>query len=257
MPDAPSPIAFEAPLVMLDLDGTLVESRSMYTVGVPLIVKRGLGLEIGLDDFIDLWGLDVRRCFSRFVARAGQPPDRVKDLYEDFETWYIANHAARVHPYPGVAEGLRRMRAHGVRLGVVTTRTQRRAQLLNDFAWGRWIDFVVGGDRVTRHKPHPDSLDYAIAHHGAGARRFVYLGDNPSDMQAAQGSRHAILCAAALWGAENPQALKACQPDLVFESFDAFSRWVVARSDEPGPDDGCDAQAARAALNGERRRGLP
>ncbi len=64
------------------------------------------------------------------------------------------------------------------------------------------IDFVVGGDRVENRKPAPDSIDYAIEISKAEEGEHFYLGDNKSDMLAAQQSKYKVKSLAALWGSK-------------------------------------------------------
>ena len=225
-------------MVMLDLDGTLLDTRMLYFIGVPVIVEKYLGMRVGKEDFMDLWGLDIRICFERFIATAGRPAALVDEMYAGFEDWYIANHSAYATPYADVGPGLARLTMAGIRMGVVTTRTQRRAELVYDFPWGRWMNFVVGGDKVSRRKPCPDSLDHAIEKFGEGRQRYIYLGDNKSDVEAAKSSHYSIVSAGALWGAEQPEKLRASEPDFLFPTFESFSRWVLGNSGA------CDASPA-------------
>jgi HAD superfamily hydrolase (TIGR01549 family) len=215
---------------MFDLDGTLVDTSSLYLEGVPQVVRRHLGRDIDVSDYMDLWGHDVRQWFAR---AAGEERDAAVDaMYADFEAYYIANHQ-RCPDYLGVAEALESLKSRGHRVGIVTTRPQRRAELVRELPWAPAIDFVVGGDRVKHRKPAPDSLDFAIARYcGTGqAWSHVYIGDNASDIVAAKASRYPVTSVAALWGCRDRESLLAAGPDRACESVYACTRSLLALRD--------------------------
>jgi HAD superfamily hydrolase (TIGR01549 family) len=228
--------------VMFDLDGTLVDTSALYLQGVPLVVYRHLHQEINVDEYADLWGHDVRQWFARAVAkhahdgattRASLTANQlIDDMYAEFEEFYIANHGA-CPVYAAIAEGLTQLKADGHIIGVVTTRPQRRADLVYEFEWAAHIDFVIGGDRVARRKPFPDALDLAVAlHRNADSDAMnLYVGDNAIDIQAARASRHPIVSVAALWGARDADALIAAHPDHRFDSFRDFADWLSSHKE--------------------------
>lgn len=212
-------------LAMFDLDGTLVDTSALYFEGVPRVVRRHLGTEVQPDAFADLWGHDVRKWFER-AAGSGRAAV-VDSMYADFEAFYVANH--RDCPvYDGVGDGLRRLKESGARIGIVTTRPQRRAELVSQFAWSAEVDFIVGGDRVERRKPHPDPLDFSIARYGHGCSTRTYAGDTELDIAAARAAREPLVAVAALWGTRDRASITAAGPQAAFETFGECADWLIA-----------------------------
>ena len=157
-----------------------------------------------------------------------RPPITIlDDMYADFEAWYMAHHAVYVTPCVEVPNGLRRIKLCGAAVAIAAMRTTKRSDLVFDYPWSRWINFVIGGDQVKRRKPDQDCLVYTVARYEKPKNRYVHLGDNGSDAQAARRGHYHILCAGALWEAENPQTLKTSRPDILFKSFEVFSRWIT------------------------------
>jgi phosphoglycolate phosphatase-like HAD superfamily hydrolase len=216
-------------LIMLDLDGTLIDTSELYFQGVPRIVKQYMGIDVDGREIRPMWGQFARKFFDYFARSAGRNDQRLVDMmYEDFCEYYNAHHNRLTTVYPGVNEqlGLIGHAVHAV--GVVTTRPVARSAPVLLMPWVRHIDFFVWGDQVARTKPHPDGLEAAIGTHATDDGICVYAGDNPHDMDAARACRRRVIRVAALWGAMNRESLLASGHDIAFETFEEFTAWITA-----------------------------
>ncbi len=215
-------------LVMLDLDGTLIDSIGIFLSGLPAAAAR---------HGVSITSTDVRQAWGEFVVdvirRNAGDEERTQRVYADFERFFFAEHAHLAIPFPGVVEGLPRLRKAVQSLGVVTSRPRARADLIFGFPWSRAMDFVLSGDDAPRKKPFPDALDAAIQRHGAGCTRFIYLGDSWVDIEAARQSHTCIFAAAACWGQQERTKLMASRPDGCFADFLSFVEWVESREGLP------------------------
>jgi len=88
---------------------------------------------------------------------------------------------------PGVRETMSRLGACGLALGIVSTKYRRRIQTILGRE-GLLAPFVaiVGGEDVSKHKPDPESLWFAMARLGVGPEEAVYVGDSVTDAEAAR-----------------------------------------------------------------------
>ena len=214
-------------LALFDLDGTLIDTRDLYFVGIPKVTKKFLDLEIRMQENMDLWGKDVKVWFKRFIEQKGIEDDDLNDkMYDSFEKWYIDNHSDVVEYYNGIDDVLSLLKRKGWTIGIITTRPQHRAELANQLRWGHYIDFIIGGDRVTNRKPAPDSVNLAIEIEGADNCKAFFMGDNASDIMAAKSSKYDVKSFAALWGSEKPKALLDSEPDMKFSSVEEFQNWI-------------------------------
>jgi phosphoglycolate phosphatase-like HAD superfamily hydrolase len=95
--------------------------------------------------------------------------------------------AAAVRPYPGIEPTLERLRGR-VELGVFTGANHDGALIL----------LRASGDEVEHQKPAPDGVLLACRSLGVDAAGAAYVGDSPSDLQAARSSGARAFAAA--WG---------------------------------------------------------
>lgn len=113
------------------------------------------------------------------------------------EAYYQRLHGAELRVYPGVAEALEALRKNAHLVAVFTGAAVRGARILLAAA-DVSIDVLVGGDLVEHPKPAPDGLLLVAERLGIGAREMAYIGDAPTDLQAAKAAgAHAV---AASWG---------------------------------------------------------
>jgi HAD superfamily hydrolase (TIGR01549 family) len=215
-------------LVMLDLDGTLIDSIGIFLSGLPAAAARH-GVSITPTDVLQNWGEFV----GDVIRRKAGDEERTQRVYADFEKFFFEEHDHLAMVFPGVPEGLLRLRTAVQALGVVTSRPRARADLVFSFPWSKAMDFVISGDDAPRKKPFPDALDSAIQRHGAGCTRFIYLGDSWVDIEAARQSRACIFAAAACWGQQARAKLMASRPDGCFADFLSFVEWVESRAGLP------------------------
>jgi phosphoglycolate phosphatase len=88
--------------------------------------------------------------------------------------------------FPGASEAVATLRSRGLKTGIVSTKFRYRIEtILANHDAGGLFDVIVGGD-VRRHKPHPESLERALARLSLAADEAIYAGDHPVDAQAAE-----------------------------------------------------------------------
>jgi pyrophosphatase PpaX len=215
-------------LIMLDLDGTIIDTAALYFQGVPMVVERYLGITIDGNALLPFWGQFAKTIFAHFAKTVGiQDTEPVEEMYAAFSAYSNANHNRLSTVYEGVEETLGDMKKAVHALGVVTTRPSDRSAPVLEMAWTRHIDFFVWGDQVRRNKPFPDGIEKAINDHAIDGAACVYVGDNANDIKAAQACRRRVLSVAALWGAMDSDGLRAACPDHSFSTFTEFAHWVI------------------------------
>ncbi|MCC7327921.1 MAG: phosphoglycolate phosphatase [Burkholderiales bacterium] len=197
MAEALSLPLFDVDAVAFDLDGTLLDTIHDLAVAV-----NGLLAELGLATLPmamirDLVGKGMPNLVRRALALAGAPPssdDLLAARLIRYQEIYGELLGRETVLYPGVREGLDRMRAAGLKLAVVTNKATRfvrphldRAEITGYF------DAIVGGDDTVRKKPDAAPLHLVAQLLGVAPSRLLMVGDSGNDVDAARAAGCAVL----------------------------------------------------------------
>jgi pyrophosphatase PpaX len=200
------------PVVLFDLDGTVIDTGSIILASMRHATREVLGRDFADEELMAAVGGPGLEAQMRALD-----PERVEELVRVYRAHNEPLHD-EIGIFVGMDEVLLRLRDQGRQLGIVTAK--RRATV--DLAFARvpiahLFDVVVGGDETERHKPDPEPLLLALERLGAQPDDAAYVGDSPFDIRAAKaGGLHAI---AVTWGGiHDRERLEAEEPDAVVES---------------------------------------
>ena len=187
-------------VVLFDLDGTLLDTA--HDIGAAL--NRTMA-EYDQTAFSDE---EVKRMIGRgspvlieraAAARSMTMNESLRDymLQRFFHHYDDVEHRgpSTTNAYPGAQEVLRRLRARGIRMAVVTNKQHRfAAGLLDRLGLGRSLDLVVGGDTCERRKPDPQPLLFACSELRVAAAATLMVGDSINDAEAAKAAGMPMVC---------------------------------------------------------------
>ncbi|SDA21045.1 phosphoglycolate phosphatase [Ruminococcus sp. YE71] len=89
--------------------------------------------------------------------------------------------------YDGVIEGLKRLREHGVKVGICSSKMRYRiVESFEEKAGCLPVDVLIGLGDTAKPKPDPGSLFECISQLGLDKSEILYVGDNIIDAQTAQ-----------------------------------------------------------------------
>jgi len=212
---------FNPKLIMIDVDGTLVDSvpdlaycvdetmkiigrdtwgeakvRHWVGNGVPKLVERSLTGE--LEGTIDQTAYD--------------------EAYPIFLDLYAKNTSGRSCLYDGVKEGLAHLKAQGYTVGCVTNKAEQFTHpLLKDLGIFDEFEIVISGDTLEKKKPDPLPLLHAAKHFGIDPQDSLMLGDSISDVKASRAAGFDIICMS--YGYNHGEDIRNANPDLVIDSM--------------------------------------
>ena len=168
-----------------DLDGTLIDTQGDLGVAVNHTLALIGRDPVPLESVDTLIGGGSRLMLQRALLETGGPiPDDEFDaLYPQLIEYYGANIAVHSRPYPGCLDALDALADLGCVLAVVTNKPEALSlKLLDELEILPRFRCVIGGDTLSRAKPHPDMVLEAIDRCGAP---FAMVGDSSFDVRAA------------------------------------------------------------------------
>lgn len=211
--------------VIFDLDGTLVESASEISIALERTF-RDFGLAPpGQKQVEAMIGKGVRVLVERALARAGADGVDLDAVVEKFEVHYAQTVGTAAALYPGVMEGLNRLRAAGVPMAVVTNKPRFfTLQLLDRVGVSGLFAAVVAGDDGLTRKPAGDMLVAACRQMGHEPGDTLMIGDSDNDVAAARNAGCPVWCVPYGYNeGKGPEAL-AC--DRLVATIDAAARLI-------------------------------
>jgi len=130
-----------------------------------------------------------------------------------------------IAPMEGAYDLLCQLRARGVPLAVVTSKSQSRAeQQIAHLGWSELLPVVVGLTPQRRQKPDPYTLELACDILGvAAADGVVMVGDGTADMKAA---RRAGCGALGVVGGFSASELQEAGAQACVANSEEISRWL-------------------------------
>ena len=205
------------PLVLLDLDGTLVDSSlDMARSGNAMLEKLGRPTRPH-NELIGFVGEGLRRFVARAVScESNESAALVEEGIVQFREHYQRHLLDTTAPFPGIPAALNRLRDRGSRLAVITNKPEDMARsILEQLGLSELFEDVVGGDRSPRRKPDPSNLNLVMKANGVEPRLAVMVGDSIVDAASARNAGTAL--AVVTWGLGEQCALLAYAPEHVIE----------------------------------------
>ncbi len=211
-------------IVMLDLDGTLLDTARDLTEAANAMLREFNRTELDIDTVRSYIGRGianlVRRCF------AGDEPPADADAVAIFRRHYRETNGRHVRLYPGVVEGLRAMHAMGLPLACVTNKASDFVTpLLAAAGLDHWFDLVVCGDTLAKAKPDPLPLLHICKHFGVAPHAALMIGDSLNDVQAARAAGCPIICVP--YGYNEGAAVSASDCDAIVPSLEAAANLLI------------------------------
>jgi phosphoglycolate phosphatase len=209
-----------APLLVFDLDGTLVDSAPDLLATLDAILPR-YGFRPLLDRSLrDGIGHGARHLIEYALHRQRSEADEAKldRMHRDFLEHYEANICVESRLFPGAAALLDRFAAAGWRVAVCTNKVEflSRRVLAALGVEGRFAA-IGGGDTFATRKPHPAHLLQTIAMACGSADNAVMVGDSRIDLDTARSAGVPFIGVSFGY---TPVPMAELEPDLLIDGFD-------------------------------------
>jgi phosphoglycolate phosphatase len=199
-----------APLVLFDLDGTLVDSAVDLLNAINVLAAREGHVPATLARLRPVVSKGARAMLA--ITFPDYDEERREALRQPFLDIYAAAISAHSTPFEGVADVLAEVEAAGARWGIVSNKPHYLCVgVVAAMGWSERCAVLLGGDSLPQRKPDPEPLWHACQALGVEPAQSVYVGDDERDIVAAR--RAGLKSVAALWGYrlehEDPYAWQA------------------------------------------------
>jgi len=174
------------PLVIFDLDGTLVDSLSDIAEALNLSLAAASLPQVDEATVRGWIGEGVRTLVATALQAAGSALP-VDEVMPGFMRHYAECLLHRPRLYPGAVEALDGLRRRGTTLAICTNKPSRFvAPLLDHLGVADRFAAVIGGDSLPERKPSAAPLLHLCERFGRLPAHSLMVGDSAVDAAAAQ-----------------------------------------------------------------------
>lgn len=218
--------------VLLDLDGTLMD-----TIPDIAVAANAMRVDLGLPSLpVDTIRTFVGKGTDNLILRTLSHDLGEEAVHQDLFARARASFYPRYHEvngrhsvvYPGVREGLRQLREHGLKLGIVTNKpTEFTLPLLRQAGFENDMQVVVCGDTLPTRKPLPDPMLHACKLLQVAPAESVAIGDSVNDALSARAAGCAVL--AVPYGYNEGHDVQDLDVDAIVSDIEEAAQWILAR----------------------------
>ena len=213
---------------IIDLDGTMVDTVGDFDVALNrMLAELGLG---GIDRaFIARTvGKGSDHLIRQTLAEVGADPALANAAWQRYQHHYLAINGLHSDVFPGVVEGLKALRAAGLRLACLTNKPTSFARpLLAMKGLDGFFEHAFGGDAFPRKKPDPMPLLKTCEALGTEPARTLMVGDSSNDAAAARAAGCPVVLVS--YGYNHGEPVSSAGADAVVDRIDEVAlRLLVA-----------------------------
>jgi phosphoglycolate phosphatase len=221
----PEPIV---PLIVFDLDGTLVDSAADLIATLNVILASEAVAAVPLENARFVIGAGARVLIERGLAAAGRHVDDAKldAMYREFLAYYDDHLADQTVLFPGVMNCLDRFERAGFRFAVCTNKLEHNSvKLLRLLGVANRFQCICGQDTFGIAKPDPNLLWRTIERAKGKPEYAVMVGDSRTDIDTARAAGVPVV---AVDFGYSDRDVRSFAADHVISHFDSLFDAVAA-----------------------------
>jgi HAD superfamily hydrolase (TIGR01509 family) len=172
-------MATQQPAVLLDVDGTLVDTSWFHVVAWWRVFQEAKE-QVTMARIHPLIGMGASDLIEKAIGRRD---DDLKERHADEFDRFLDE----IRAFPKAGDLLRELDKRGFQVALCTSAQKaHREPMVQAIDADDAITEIVDGDDVERAKPEPDVFAAALERLDADPRRTVVIGDTPWDIEAAK-----------------------------------------------------------------------
>ena len=219
-------------LLIFDFDGTLIDSvpdladatnAMLATLGKAPYPLETIRNWVGNGSRM----LVERALVGKIEVLEGELTEETVDHAEQvFFDAYKNLSGSKTVAYPDVDSGLKKLRAAGFKLALVTNKPIRFVpKILQSFGWQDLFSEVLGGDSLSVKKPDPAPLLHVCEALDVTPAQAIMIGDSRNDILAGQNANMDTLGLS--YGYNYGQDIRELNPTETFDDFAALVAYIL------------------------------
>jgi phosphoglycolate phosphatase len=217
----------EKPLLIFDLDGTLIDSKQDLVNSVNAMLKARGRAPISDDIVATYVGNGAPMLVKRALEHAGSVATEAEldESLRFFLDYYREHMLDLTDLYPGVREALDRLQLARVPMAVLTNKPVRfSVSLVAGLGLSKHFFQVYGGNSFPEKKPHPMGIERLIEESSANPLHTIMVGDSAVDIMTARAAR--VQACGVSWGFQ-PETFAQAEPDFVIDDMRVLAEMVL------------------------------
>jgi phosphoglycolate phosphatase len=212
---------FEAAII--DLDGTMVDTVGDFEVALARALADLGWPPVGREFIARTVGKGSEYLLQRTLAEVGAPAALYEAAWARYQHHYVHINGRHSAVFAGVVEGLRALKAAGLRLACLTNKPNAFARpLLALKGLDGFFDHAFGGDAFARKKPDPLPLLQTCKALASAPARTLMVGDSSNDAAAARAAGCPVVLVS--YGYNHGEPVASAGADAVVDSLVEVAR---------------------------------
>ncbi|MCH9740425.1 MAG: HAD family hydrolase [Epsilonproteobacteria bacterium] len=204
------------PVILFDLDGTLIDSTEAILEGFRVAFKT-FGGDVPSDEAIKA---EIGHTLENMFQSLGVEERKIDEHVHAYKMHYRTIHCEKTVLIEKAKEAVE-MASSFATLGVVTTKTgQYSTELLEHLGLMHHFEVLIGREHVEFPKPHAEPILKALVKLEHDKSTTWMIGDTPMDIVSAQNA--GVESVAVTSGYASHQILKVCASKVCKNAFDAI-----------------------------------
>lgn len=183
--------------IIFDMDGTVLNTLEDLTVSVNYVLLKFNMPDHPEEEYRKFFGNGIKYALKCAVPE-GTSEETIEKMLPLFREHYNEHCLDRTKPYDGITDLMRRLKAKGYKMAIVSNKIDSAVKELNKRFFSEYVAVAIGEQPGIKRKPAPDTVLAALDELDSEKEEAIYIGDSEVDYQTALNSD--LPCISVLWG---------------------------------------------------------
>lgn len=167
-------------VILFDLDGTVLNTLLDLSASLNETITSYGYKKIKNDIVRKYVGNGIKDLIKRSV---NYDTKYLNSMYNDFLSYYEKNYAVYTKPYPNIINILNKLKAEGIKLGLLTNKNIHITKKLVNKFFPNTFDLVLGDGLGIEKKPSKEMMEFVIKKFNCQISDVLYIGDSDIDIK--------------------------------------------------------------------------